>query len=749
MSAYYVDCRDIKGHIDVPVSKSVAHRYLICSFLNGDYAAVENFGIDMRPCDDVLATQECLMQLIHSDPGGHSTVVLNCRESGTTLRMLLPVVAALGVPAMFRREGSLVKRPINVLTEELCNHGANIYEDGNNLYVTGRLEPGEYVIPGDISSQYISGLLMAMPLIPGYCKLRAVGEVQSIPYIEMTQAALDGNLELEGDWTNAAIWLAADEILGGSLEIAGLNNESVQGDKCIVEYLARFRNPEGLSQEVIDAESGERTETDAATHRYDRPMLEFDVSNCPDIAPAIALRAITADVTTVIKGASRLRLKESDRLEVMAEMLTKLGVEVREGRDGIIIEGCAGPAPGTDEILRTDGDHRMIMLAALSSIACNKPVRVDKPESVSKSYPNFWETISKLGGTVRIDRPAEVEPIKTLEYDLGKIRIDVAGESHSDRIDIRIEGFPENIEFDKDELRAFMDRRHDGGKLTELCCTERNEPDELIWDGPFRAHIVNRDADSKDYENLRTLLRPGHADFGAYLKYGKTGLRPGGGVFSGRMTAAVCAAGGIAKQLLEKQGVTVEASIKEIAGTVVGNPLLPSRLKEIREAGDSCGGIVSCTIKGYPGGIGGPGTEGLEGDLARAMLAIPSAKGVEFGSGFAGAGLKGSENNDEYYIRETEIDADGEITVTTDIAAKTNNQGGISGGISTGMDITLNVAFKPVPSIAIEQNTVDVASMKDATVVTEGRHDVCIVPRVLPVVEAMAALVLYGRTENE
>lgn len=339
-----------------------------------------------------------------------------------------------------------------------------------------------------------------------------------------------------------------------------------------------------------------------------------------------------------------------------------------------------------------------------------------------------------------------------MKLNFGNLQVNIEGESHSKRLDVAISGLPLGEEVDLEKLQQFMARRHnDGTYLSELCGTPRHENDEVVIDsgitdgkisGDIVAHIDNTDVKSGDYDRIRTLLRPGHADLGAFLKYGKDGLKPGGGEFSGRMTAAYCIAGGIASQILLRKGISINTYILQLGGMTAGfldeedEQEFIRRIEEVREEGDSLGGIVGCVIKGYPGGIGGPGMAGLEGDFARAMLAIPSAKGIEFGSGFEGTYMTGSANNDDYYLRDGEI-----IT-------RTNKQGGISGGISTGMNITMNVAFKPVPSIAIEQRTVDIEKMEETSMKIEGRHDVCIVPRVLPVVESMAALVLLDRLED-
>lgn len=330
-----------------------------------------------------------------------------------------------------------------------------------------------------------------------------------------------------------------------------------------------------------------------------------------------------------------------------------------------------------------------------------------------------------------------------MRLDFKNIKVNIEGESHSERIDIQIDGIPADAKIDAGRLQVFMDRRHgDGSYLAEICGTGRREPDIVVFDDAsegIRAHIDNKDVRSADYDNLRTVLRPGHADLGAYLRYGREGLRPGSGEFSGRMTAAWCVAGGIALQQLEKMGISVDAYIMQIGNMPCAfideddEAELIEMIEAVREAGDSLGGIAGCRVSGFPGGIGGPGMDGLEGELARALLSIPSAKGVEFGSGFEGTCMTGSANNDEYYL-------DGERIYT-----KTNRQGGISGGISTGMNLLMSVAFKPVPTIGIEQRTVDIEEMKETTVKAGGRHDVCILPRVLPVIESMVALVLYDK----
>lgn len=324
-----------------------------------------------------------------------------------------------------------------------------------------------------------------------------------------------------------------------------------------------------------------------------------------------------------------------------------------------------------------------------------------------------------------------------------KIRISLFGESHGAEIGAMISGMPRGEMFDSEILAAFMKRRAPSADATS---TARREADEVFFaegieqngsscmtdGGRIVAVIRNSDVRSSDYDSIRGLLRPGHADLGAYLKYGTEGLRPGGGVFSGRMTAPMCAAGGIMKQLLAGQGITVDASVVEIGGCTEKSAI-DDAVSEAARAGDSLGGVIRCVVGGFPGGVGGAVWEGLEGRLAQAMFAIPAIKGIEFGSGFAGSRMTGYENNDEYVLENGRI------------ISLTDNHGGIIGGISTGMDIRFDVAVKPVPSISKEQRTVDVIKNENALIQTKGRHDVCIVPRAVPVVEAMTAFTLYDR----
>lgn len=347
------------------------------------------------------------------------------------------------------------------------------------------------------------------------------------------------------------------------------------------------------------------------------------------------------------------------------------------------------------------------------------------------------------------------------------LKLTVWGESHADAIGMTLEGFPKGMAVDMAALLSFMARRAPGQNAHS---TARKEPDipefrsglaNGTTDGSLITAIIrNTNTRSKDYAATADLPRPGHADLTAFLKYkGQLDMR-GGGHFSGRLTAPICIAGGLCMQYLQTLGIQIGAHISRIAGIDDAgfDPLQPrlsdaaadfpvldsSRGMQMQAAiaaakadGDSVGGIVECAVTGLPVGLGGPMFAGMEGKLAHILFGIPAVKGVEFGSGFAGSDLPGSENNDP-------ICAENGRYMT-----KTNNAGGILGGITNGMPLLFRVAFKPTPSIAKPQQTVDLTTGKEATLQIVGRHDPCIVPRAVPVVEAAAAIALCDMILSE
>jgi len=343
---------------------------------------------------------------------------------------------------------------------------------------------------------------------------------------------------------------------------------------------------------------------------------------------------------------------------------------------------------------------------------------------------------------------------------LGKLfTITSFGESHGKLVGVVIDGCPAGLPVCEADIQQELDRRK---PKTGAASTSRAEEDKVeILSGVFNEHttgapiclsVWNKDVKSGDYEKTKTLLRPGHADFTSYVKYGGFEDYRGGGRFSGRITAGWVMAGAVARRLLDTIGVEIVAHSIEIGGIAartvdldtikqnLNNPLrcadkeaaakMMAAIEAAARDRDSLGGAIEGIAAGLPSGLGEPVFENLGGELAKALFAIPAVKGVEFGAGFAAARMKGSENNDPFIIRDGKI------------ATVTNNAGGILGGISTGMPLVVRVAVKPTPSIARRQQTVDIEKMTEAEIKIEGRHDVCIVPRAVVIVEAMMAIIL-------
>ncbi len=315
------------------------------------------------------------------------------------------------------------------------------------------------------------------------------------------------------------------------------------------------------------------------------------------------------------------------------------------------------------------------------------------------------------------------------------IQISIFGQSHSEAIGVTIDGLPAGIKIDLDQLQQFLDRRAPGKSKYATKRSEADMPEflsgivnNITCGAPLTAVIRNRDQRSKDYDHLKDCPRPGHADYTAHVKYkGFEDLR-GGGHFSGRLTAPLCIAGGICKQILEQKGIYIQSTIVSIGG----NEEHPyDEIEKAMETLDSVGGIIECTATGLPVGIGEPMFDGIENKIAQAVFAIPAVKGIEFGKGFEMAKLHGSETNDSFTYVENQVQT------------KTNYHGGILGGISSGMPVSFRVAVKPTPSISRKQQSISYAKKADQDLTIKGRHDPCIVPRALPCVESAAAIALY------
>lgn len=324
------------------------------------------------------------------------------------------------------------------------------------------------------------------------------------------------------------------------------------------------------------------------------------------------------------------------------------------------------------------------------------------------------------------------------------IEVSIFGESHGKAIGVTIAGLPAGIEIDMDELQAFLKRRAPGRNEYSTPRKEDDSPefisgviDSVTCGSPITSIITNGNRKSGDYREMANMPRPGHADYAAHVKYGGHEDYRGGGHFSGRLTAPLCIAGGIFLQILKKRGISVAASILEIGGNSE-DPM--SEILKAKKLGDSVGGIVECEISGMPAGIGSPMFDGIENKISQAVFGIPAVKGIEFGLGFEAARVFGSENNDDFYYEEDPNPGLRSGGVQTHVRTRTNNHGGILGGISSGMPIIFRVAFKPTPSIARKQNTILYDEEKNVEIEIKGRHDPCIVPRALACVEAATAM---------
>lgn len=409
---------EARGKIKAIASKSVAHRLLICAA----FANAPTRILCEETNADIEATAACLSALgarvsrsapyYDVVPVAPENIIKNaalpCGESGSTLRFLLPVAAALGADCSFLLEGRLPERPLSPLREELEAHGVTL-RGKNPIRISGKLSGSKFSIDGGVSSQFVSGLLFALTLLPHESTLLVTGRSESAPYVDITRDALalfgaavdkNGNcytvsaggklyspsyLEVEGDWSGAAFPLALG-VLGGEVEVRGLNQRSSQGDRAIVDILRRFGANISLS------ESGSYIARHSALRGID-----IDASQIPDLVPVLATVAAVASGRTRIYGASRLRLKESDRLQSVSEMLTRLGANICETNDGLQIEGV-GSLRGNS--VSSYNDHRIAMSACVASAACDGNVEIDGADAVAKSYPSFWEDAKLLGAEI-------------------------------------------------------------------------------------------------------------------------------------------------------------------------------------------------------------------------------------------------------------------------------------------------------------------------------------------------------------
>ena len=406
-----VSCNNVTGELSAISSKSVAHRLLIGAAFCDKKTQIRCNNLN----NDILATAKCLRAIgaeIEYENGVFAIApikqkvseFLECNESGTTMRLLLPIVSALGGSWRFVMRGRLAGRPISPLKEELEAHGIKFeYLSADELLVNGKLEYGEYSIRGDVSSQFISGLLFALSLLEGESRLTVTGQIESAPYIQMTLDVLlslgadisrEGNVFtirgkqlispdticVEGDWSNAAFPLCAAAI-GGTVTLNNINPASSQGDIEILDILKEFGATVSVNGNSVTVSKKELL------------GIKIDATNIPDLVPVLAVVASVANGETHIFGASRLRIKESDRLQTTYNMLQALGADIKLTNDGFIINGKEKLSGG---VVSSYNDHRIAMSAAVASALCQNSVTVEGAEAVEKSYLDFWQDFKKI-----------------------------------------------------------------------------------------------------------------------------------------------------------------------------------------------------------------------------------------------------------------------------------------------------------------------------------------------------------------
>lgn len=409
----------LHGRIAAIASKSAAHRLLICAALSDSPCTV----VCNTTSADIDATVDCLRALgahIVYENGAFSVTPvqcvsrarLDCRESGSTLRFLLPISAALGIGTDFCMRGRLASRPLSPLREEMERHGCRFgaISDGV-LPLSGKLLPGDYYIDASISSQFITGLLLALPLLSDESRIHLTGSIESKPYIAMTLEALsrfsvtvdktdDGyripgrqryhaseEIRVEGDWSNAAFPLCAAAVSGSTVKVTGLRMASLQGDRAVISILERFGAHVECTEDAVTICGG-------TLHG-----MEINASHIPDLVPVLAVVASVAEGVTHITSAGRLRFKESDRLQTVTAALGALGADITEEKDGLMIRGKAQLTGG---VCSAANDHRIAMMAAVAAQCCVSPVTIVGAEAVSKSYPDFFADYRALGGNVEL-----------------------------------------------------------------------------------------------------------------------------------------------------------------------------------------------------------------------------------------------------------------------------------------------------------------------------------------------------------
>ena len=408
----------LHGKITVPSSKSLCHRAIIAAGLASENSNIENVVFS----EDIIATCNAMKDIGVSIIESESNLtikgnnfsngiknIIDCKESGSTLRFLIPIVLLTGEEVTFTGRGKLIERPLTpyykIFEEQNIKYSC---AEGLPLTVKGKLMWGEYKIPGNISSQFITGLLFALPLLPGDSKIIVTTELQSKGYVDLTtdmlskfsvqienvgyrefhikgnQKYISTNYKVEGDFSQAAFWLVAG-ILGGEIQCEDMNINSLQGDIVIIDFIKKMGGNISIKDGKI------------ITRKSKTQGITIDAANCPDLVPILAVLASFSEGTTEIINASRLRIKECDRLKAMATELSKLGADIVETEDGLIIYGKENLKGGTVD---SHNDHRIAMSLSVASIRCREAVILTSSATVKKSYPEFYKDFKRLGGKI-------------------------------------------------------------------------------------------------------------------------------------------------------------------------------------------------------------------------------------------------------------------------------------------------------------------------------------------------------------
>lgn len=419
MKYVMINPSNLSGKVEVPTSKSACHRAVICAGLSNGTSNISNvvFSEDVEATCDVMKNlgvrikkEKNSLQIRGLEKLEPINSNMDCSESGSTLRFLIPVGATTGEKLTFKGKGKLIERPLrcyyNIFDEQKLK-----YDNANGklpLTIEGKLKPDEYKVRGDISSQFISGLMFALPLLDGDSKIIITTELESKPYVDLTmdmlkkygidienreykefiirgnQSYKSSDCEVEGDFSQAAFWLAAG-LLGNDIVCEGLDINSLQGDKAILNIIKSMNGKISIEGNKIKAVPSKTKGT------------IIDASQCPDLVPILTSLAALSEGTTEIVNAARLRIKESDRLSAISTELNRLGADIQEKEDGLIIRGKESLKGGE---VQSWNDHRIAMALAVASIKCSEPVIIKDASCVKKSYPDFWKHFRALGGNI-------------------------------------------------------------------------------------------------------------------------------------------------------------------------------------------------------------------------------------------------------------------------------------------------------------------------------------------------------------